>query len=62
MNPWKTPSNCNRGDCVAVMMTDSGNVAVKSTKRPGVVFFSPEEWVPFLEAVKAGEFDLENLT
>ena len=59
---WRLPSICTVGGCVKVMLTPTGNVATASTRRPGVVFFNPDEWCDFVAAVKRGEFDLENLT
>lgn len=57
---WKMSSRCNGGvTCVKVRLTDAGTVVVGCTKRNvGELYFSPTEWSDFIDAVKAGEFDL----
>jgi hypothetical protein len=44
---------------VEVAMTDGG-IAVRDSKRPDspVLSYDRDEWIAFVEGVKAGEFDL----
>lgn len=58
-NEWTKSSRCaaDSPQCVEVKQSPNGTVVVRD--RDGdKVFFAPEEWAPFVEGVKAGEFDL----
>ncbi len=58
VSDWRTPSACDSSACAAVRigLTD---VAVRNTDRPDVaVVFSHEEWRAFIDAARAGEFDV----
>jgi len=47
------------GNCPEVAVNVPGVVALRDSERPGtVVTMSPQSWAVFVEAVKAGEFDL----
>lgn len=46
--------------CVEVTNLDGEQIFVRSTRRPNtVVSFTREEWIAFIDGVKAGEFDLK---
>lgn len=52
-------SNGNN-NCVEVAKTSDGGRAVRDSKDCGqgpVMYFTPAEWVAFLDGVKRGEFD-----
>ncbi|MBU2667375.1 DUF397 domain-containing protein [Actinoplanes bogorensis] len=59
---WRksTRSGGNGGNCVEVATNLPGVVPVRDTKDRdgGTLTFTPAEWTAFVEAVKAGEFDL----
>lgn len=55
---WIRASKCESNACVEVA-AEYGNILVRSSRaRSFWVSFNDEEWVAFVEAVKAGEFDL----
>lgn len=55
---FKVSSFTDRGNCVAVKITDR-NVFLTHSRRPGLPeVFTHGEWDAFLKGVKAGEFDL----
>lgn len=47
------------GDCVEAARLPDGRIGVRDSKDPGgaVLRFTSSEWVAFLGAVRAGEFD-----
>lgn len=53
---WITP--CDSGACVKVRFPTDGGALVASTEEPGDLFFKNEEWAAFIDAVKAGKYDL----
>ncbi|GIH26521.1 hypothetical protein Aph01nite_48310 [Acrocarpospora phusangensis] len=61
---WRKSSLSSGGDnCVEVASTGGpgGVVGVRDSKQQGrgpVLSFTPSEWRAFIDAVKAGEFDL----
>lgn len=48
------------GGCVEVAHLPNGGMAIRDTKDRdgGVQQYSPDEWKPFIEGAKAGDFDL----
>ena len=58
---WRKSSfSGGEGNCVEVAMHDSG-ISVRDTKDNGSgpeLTFTPAEWQAFLNAVRAGEFDI----
>lgn len=56
---WHKASFCQTGECVEIAAYND-LVLMRSSAQPklGYVYFSPEEFNRFLEAVKSGEFDL----
>jgi hypothetical protein len=57
---FKVSSYCNFGSCVEVGEAPDGAVIVRDTKDPErrvALTFTREEWVAFVQGVKAGEFD-----
>lgn len=61
MIEFKTSSFCSFGDCVEVGTGSiDGSVVVRDTKdaeRATSLRFTREEWLAFVQGVKAGEFD-----
>jgi len=60
---FRVPARCSTGgvfNCVAVAVTETG-VAIRDTKDADkqTLVFSRNEWGSFVEAVKAGEFDIQ---
>jgi hypothetical protein len=51
-------SSGNGGQCVEVASNLPGIVAVRDSKDPEgpALVFTPEEWLTFLDGVRAGEF------
>lgn len=57
MNEWWTPNRCESSGCVEVAEVVAG-VELRSSRRPDVtVLVDRDEWVEFVAAVKAGDFD-----
>jgi Domain of unknown function (DUF397) len=58
---WLRSSKCSANDCVEVAFVDD-RVAVRDSKnRHGsVLVFAADEWRSFLDAARAGEFDLRS--
>jgi Domain of unknown function (DUF397) len=57
---FKVSSFCNFGDCVEVGAAPDGSVIVRDTKdgdRTTALEFTRDEWLAFVQGVKAGEFD-----
>lgn len=52
---WKQ-ARCESGGCVQVAAV-GGQIALRSTERPGVVLLDRQEWDAFLAGVKAGDFN-----
>jgi hypothetical protein len=54
-----TRSGGNGGDCVEVALNLPGIVGVRDSKNRsgGTLVFTSDEWVTFLDAVRAGDFD-----
>lgn len=56
---WKRPSQCSDGSCVEVKI-GTNLVQLRNSKFAEIsLFFTPEEWVAFIQGAKLGEFDLE---
>jgi hypothetical protein len=57
MTEW-TRARCESGNCVEVSAIGEGTVALRSTDLPlDKLRVTRDEWVAFVAAVKAGEFD-----
>lgn len=59
---WRKPSVCpNAATCVEVAELPNGGTAIRDGKNPQgpQLHFGNGEWTAFVEAVKAGEFDLQ---
>lgn len=57
---WRKSSFSNGGgQCVEVARLDDGTTAMRHSKRPnaGILFFTSDEVLAFLQGCKAGEFD-----
>lgn len=55
---WVRPARCESNACVETSF-EYGSVFIRNSKDPRrTIVFDNEEWSAFLEAVKAGEFDL----
>jgi hypothetical protein len=54
--PGSVPSGSGT-EAIQVKFLDNGNVLISSTKEPGDLMFTRDEWVAFAEGIKAGEFD-----
>ena len=54
---WKRSTKCSGGQCVEVTRVD-GNYLIRDSKRPDLapLSFTAQEWIAFVEGVKAGEF------
>lgn len=57
---FRRASSCSFGDCVEVGGLDGALVKVQSSVTMLQVSFTREEWQTFIDAVKAGEFDLKS--
>lgn len=60
MKTWNRSTYCNADSpmCAEVNVDDDGNREVRNSTAPDVVVtFTAEEWLAFIEGVKAGEFD-----
>lgn len=60
MIEYRVSSFCTGGTCVEVGERPDGSVTVRDTKdadRAGSLTFTRDEWVAFVQGVKAGEFD-----
>ena len=60
MIDYRISSFCTGGHCVEVGQLTDGSVAVRDTKdaaREARLVFTRDEWVAFVQGVKAGEFD-----
>lgn len=55
-----TGSSTNADECVEVAPLDGGGRAVRDTKDRGgpTLYFTRNEWLRFVDGVKAGEFDI----
>lgn len=54
---WKKPTRCDSNGCVEVAEVATG-VELRSSRRPDTVLLvDADEWVEFVAAVKAGDFD-----
>jgi hypothetical protein len=55
---WRRASRCTNGGCVEVKTGEE--ISIRSSKHPNgsVVNYDRDEWRAFVEAVKAGEFDV----
>jgi Domain of unknown function (DUF397) len=53
---WRRSSRCETGGCVEVARID-GMVAIRDSKDPAMLIFSPAEWSAFVAGVRDGEFD-----
>jgi|tagenome__1003787_1003787.scaffolds.fasta_scaffold19867090_2 hypothetical protein len=56
---WRRASRCASSGCVEILMAD-GRIEVRDSKQSDgpVLTYFPDEWITFIGAVKAGEFDL----
>ena len=57
---WRKASGCGpNGPCVEVAESPYASVGVRNSRHPGghELWFTHDEWVTFIEGVKAGEFD-----
>jgi Domain of unknown function (DUF397) len=56
---WRRSTLCGPGGCVEVAPLGKGLVAVRDSKvdEGPVLVYTPDEWIAFVEGVKAGEFD-----
>lgn len=57
---WQQPAGCGEGQCVEVAPHPDydGTVLIRSSRRPGdQIIVDADEWLPFLAAVKAGQYD-----
>lgn len=58
---WKKPSKCSDAACVEVKIK-TNQVRIRSSDFPQAELgFSRHEWDAFLQAAKAGEYDLHDL-
>ncbi|ETK34575.1 DUF397 domain-containing protein [Microbispora sp. ATCC PTA-5024] len=59
----KSSRSANNCACVEVAVLPSGEVGVRDSKNQDgpVLVFTPAEWDAFINGVKAGEFDTEQL-
>lgn len=48
---------CESAHCIKVKFLESGSVLIGSTKEPGDLLFTRDEWDAFVEGAKAGDFD-----
>lgn len=57
---WQRPEKCDTGSCAEARVSEhSGNVLMHSTEHPAAVAaFTKREWLDFIAAVKAGQYDL----
>jgi|tagenome__1003787_1003787.scaffolds.fasta_scaffold15116546_2 hypothetical protein len=57
---WRKSSFCGANGCVEVAISSHG-VGVRDSKdaTSPVLQYTPREWLDFLKAVRAGEFDLD---
>lgn len=54
---WKKPTKCESSGCVEVAEA-VGGVELRSSRRPDMILLvDTDEWVEFVAAVKAGDFD-----
>jgi hypothetical protein len=56
---FRVSSYCSFGNCVEVGRSSDGSVVVRDTKDGAqqTLVFTDEEWMVFVDGVKAGEFD-----
>jgi len=56
---WRRSTFCGPSGCVEVAPLGRGLVAVRDSKvdEGPVLVYTPDEWIAFIEGVKAGEFD-----
>jgi len=59
-SPWRRSSRCGEQSACVLVADINGQVGVRDSKDPDgpVLLFAPAEWLSFLAAAKAGEFDL----
>jgi len=57
---WKKSSFCRETGCVEVQVNVQDGIPHVGVRNPvgAETWFTPEEWLTFLEGVKNGEFDL----
>jgi Domain of unknown function (DUF397) len=55
---WRKASFCSATQCIEVAAYD-GVIALRDSKSPHghVITFTGHEWITFIGAIKAGEFD-----
>ncbi len=58
---WESPASCgpNGGNCVQVNLGAPGVIGLRDSKLSGgpVLVFDDGEWVAFLDAARAGQYD-----
>jgi hypothetical protein len=56
----KASASYANGNCVEVRARADGRVEVRNSRFPGIHLpaFTPQEWMAFMDGVRAGEFDL----
>jgi hypothetical protein len=60
---WHKASLCQTGECVEIA-TFNDTVVMRSSARPessGYLYVTPEDFSTFIQAAKAGRFDLARL-
>ena len=56
---WQTPQSCLGGVGCLEARLNGNQVEIRSTRNPArATTLTPEEWLTFLNGVKAGEFDI----
>lgn len=57
---WRKSSHCADSQCVEVAMVDANKILIRDNKDPNglPLTLTRADWVSFVEAVKAGKFDL----
>lgn len=57
--PYRKSSFCGGGNCVEVASLPDGQIVVRDSKDVSVREhrYTPDEWIAFVQGVKAGEFD-----
>jgi hypothetical protein len=53
---WTRSTRCAINDCVEVMQTETGEVLLRNSRRPGAFLrFTREEWAGFVDGVERGD-------